>query len=361
MKITFSSSARRFTTAALSCLALAGCSSSSDGLLGGYGGLGSFPKRDGLGCDDLAPYQLVGDAPKATSHISQAALAVDQEYLYQSMSNGPLDSEETGIFRAPKTGGAFELIAKTNRLASYLAVDADRIYFVDRTDDGERALISLAKDGSGERERLAPGGDFVLEDSDLYVADPGPKGASGAIHHVDLATGDLEVLVEGTEAFDIRTDAEFVYWIDNVMDRDRKRTQSVMRVAKSGGEPQVLHRQEVEPLSDAAYSELLIDDAFLYLSRSSGDNKGLYRLPKDGASEPVRISEDRPRNGRSSVVLTPEGFFWALGVGVEFVPREGGEGSWFACGNRATTLATDGAHLFVGGYLGSVHAFERKR
>ncbi len=233
--------------------------------------------RWGLACLLAASAcSVVSDQPTGTGGAVLAQLhsaynlLVDDDSAYVTGGNG---TNGTGIVRVPLDGGASSMMIILNELVEE-AMDDSTIYFSTYSADGG-AIMSMPKDGGAPTLIAAvASGRLAVDDSYVYA------NSGMSLIRVAKTGGTPEVLASTGDVTSFVIDDSYVYWIDlPPLDGGFLRPANVLRVAKDGGPPETL-------ASDAwGISALGIDDGGVYWGALTNDESGrLVRFDKASAA-----------------------------------------------------------------------------
>ncbi len=252
----------------------------------------------------LTPMLVAGDQePKS--------LAVHRGYLY--WTNGPLKDYQ--VNRVRTDGSGFEVLVTK-------ALGADSVTVTDSPGEGaDHALVYWVKPSAGLVERVAVGPDGLLggvqviasnEDIPTWIAADeagvfwGAR-VRGEIRMADVSSGIVETIVTGdSDPAELALDNDFVYWGSHGTGSIRKLPRKgnvavdilashqagpdrltvddshvywttayscgVMRVAKTGGEPEIIANRQPDA------NEIVVDDAYAYWTNFQPGS--VLRVPK---------------------------------------------------------------------------------
>lgn len=288
-----------------------------------------------------------------------SAIAVDRDHVYWTSAVHGI------VLRAPKAGGAPELLASELGCALSLSVDDEAVFVAVCEEDG--AIVRLPKQG-GEPEAIASGQAFpaclTLDDARVYWTTLGDDRDSGTVCSVDRHGEGLTVIASGQIGPDgIGVDADHVYWLTH--------DDCVWRAPKAGGPAVALHRPHeiveerllagedgaVEPsvprsgmvltlrdLRPPSVRRLAVFEETVYWQNAAGMIAAVdgWDAERGAASTPLLLAIDR--SGPADVVADRESVYWidhAEGR-VMRVPRSGGRPRVFAEGQAAAlSIAMD--------------------
>ncbi len=265
----------------------------------------------------------------ATGRDHAVALAADATHVYW-IDAGHLDDAERwtpgAIVRAPVTGGAPEQLISGLTAPGSLVVTADHVYWVD--DAGTWRARKDGSDGGTPRAILDAhtASEIVIRGGRIYWRAPGGIGAA------DLDGANSVVLEASPDTLYLAftADDSHVYWSTGA---------AVMRVAVSGGEPEI-----VAPLIAA---QLEVTSTNLYVAADAPDAARVARvaLSDNAVTELLTVDGWNPRlsiAGGEVVVAYQASTASGCGI-VAQVPSAPGEAPVLATdpGEIAALLVTD--------------------
>lgn len=261
----------------------------------------------------------VAPAPRPTSFATRRSLAgegatsfgaaADERYAYGLAYEGPL-----GVFRAPRGGGALEVLAEAQEWSRDIAVDDTTLYWVKghgATPGG--GVHAMPKAGGPVRDFAPHQADahlIAVDTTHVYWANGGGYDGSGAIGKAEIRRmakrgGPVEIVAEIPGVVSLRVAEDALYVLAGSMPNSSGGI--LAKVPKSGGAIVVLAPSGPSPV------DLDLDDTHIYWT-----TRGEFEMPppiicKKGTPCPVATTAPIVRHGE-----------------VHRVPRAGGPGEMLA-------------------------------
>jgi hypothetical protein len=169
------------------------------------------PNDDAFGLVDSVP--LAGGAVSSLgkSPADIFSVAVDATSVYWTSSGGQNGGMDGQIYKAPKGGGASQLLAENLWLPTALVVDGDDVFFT----GGLTAYVARVSIDGGPVTMLtnagSSGGGIAVDASNVYWTDLD----EGTLNCIPRGGGQVTVLVDGLNyPSSIAVDANGIYWAD---------------------------------------------------------------------------------------------------------------------------------------------------
>jgi hypothetical protein len=229
--------------------------------------------------------QKIAGKEQRLSHIS--GLAVDDKFIYVTMGGTIADQNEgmSGLRKVALDSGAITELDNNLPQSDYggLAIDKDFVYW-----NTTGKILRVSKGGGKPEvvasENVGMGIDIAVDNEKVYWANhgyysPNTPSRPSPIYAVLKQGGKVEIFADQQNIpHNLVVDEKFVYWVTPT---------SILKQAKSGGEPQVLYQASGKEGVD----ELAQDSENLYFGfRGAGKSRwALSKISKQGGEPQILV------------------------------------------------------------------------
>jgi WD40 repeat protein len=307
----------------------------------------------------IVRFPTAGGAPTviASRQGEPSGLAVDERHAFW------VASATERLRRAPKLGGAFGGLATDTKGPARIAVD-DTSAFVARSRlekrDDEAILVRVPKDGGnltallrGEPSRKPAA--IALDADHVYLAlavtPEREYTEKGTLLRVAKTGGEPETLAaDMAPPHSMVLDGDFLYFTAATSLKEGE----IARMPKSGGARQTLYKS-----TSAAPLAVALDATHLFFTDSAG---AVWRMPRDGG-EPHELSELPDGRDTGSELAISESALWVCGdrglFELSWSPLQEAPDVLAARGSAAHALVMDGrGHLIGADFVGRARVFD---
>jgi hypothetical protein len=326
-------------------------SSTSSTITASYGfGFGGSSAGD-LGCVSGQRTTLVDRV------FANTRAALDDTYAYWGnqvgSSPGPYAWQ---IMRAPKEGGAAEVVVSGSGLVASVSSDATRLYWIEYPPYGPNQKNLMVVDKGGGVPVVLYTSDQWLEfnaaDPDTIIVLDGWPSSAWSIVALPKDGGPTTVLASGTSAIaapSIAADADRVYWLDSDSSGLR-----VMSILKAGGPSAVV----CAAAGPSGMSRLVVDDERVYWAGTTTFlSSAIFSAPKGGGLATMLA---QPNMSVTDIAVDDACLYWTGDTGatdpatgnhvglVAAIPKSGGSAARIHGGMlEARDLAIDESGLYL--------------